>query len=86
MLRKERGVYLMDVWFVNGSERTAGTIVVDSGAAECVMPQHMLPKSPTLERKEGVRFAAANGGEMGNYGRKMVEFIPRTELGFTRRA
>ena len=86
MLRKERGVYLMDVWFVNGSERTAGTIVVGSGAAECVMPQHMLPKSPTLDRKEGVRFAAANGGEMGNYGRKMVEFIPRTELGFTRRA
>ena len=76
----------MDVWFINGAERVAGTIVVDSGAAECVMPRHMLAKTPTLARKEGVRFAAANGGEMGNYGRNIVEFIPREDMDFTRRA
>ena len=73
-------------WFVDETERIAGTIVIDSGAAECVMPQHMLPKNPTLERKAGVRFAAANGGEMGNYGRTMAEFVPREDPGFTRRA
>ena len=85
-MRKERGVYLMDVWFVNGAERVAGTTVVDTGAAECVMPRNMLSQTPTLERKEGVRFAAANGGEMGNYGRTIVEFIPREDSDFTRRA
>ena len=34
----------------------------------------------TLEKlaaKAGVRFAAANGAELGNYGRKMVNFLPK---------
>ena len=39
-LRKERGVYVMDVEFWDGDKRVKGEIIVDSGAAENVMPRH----------------------------------------------
>ena len=50
---------------------------MDSGAAECVMPRDFLTDVEALSAKPGVRFAAANGGEMGNYGRKLISFAPR---------
>ena len=77
-LQKRNGVYVMEVYFIDGDgRRTLGEIIIDSGAAECVMPKEMLPNLETLSPKAGVRFAAANGGEMGNYGRKLITFVPR---------
>ena len=55
----------------------SGEIIVDSGASECVMPKDMLPHLEKRAAKAGVRFAAANGAELGNYGRKMVTFLPK---------
>ena len=68
-----------------------GKIVVDSGAAENVMPWSWLENSKTISKQEGIRFVAANGGAMGNYGRRVVEFEPAyeeeaEEQGFKRHA
>ena len=94
-------VYVMDVLYKVGKKFVKGKIVVDSGAAECVMPYGMLPHLEVLPKKKGIMFTAANGKEMGNYGQKLVEFVQfdgRDEtkrhddkmmvngLGFTRRA
>ena len=76
-LRKKSGVYVMEVIFIDGDRKIVGEIIVDSGAAECVMPKDFLPNLETLSAKAGVRFAAANGGEMGNFGRKLITFVPR---------
>ena len=53
-----------------------GEIVMDSGAAENVMPKSWLPEAEEIERQRGIKFIAANGIEMGNNGRKVVEFEP----------
>ena len=76
-LKKKNGVYVMEVYFLDGDRKILGEIIVDSGAAECVMPKDMLPNLEKLSAKVGIRFAAANGGEMGNYGRKLINFLPR---------
>ena len=76
----------MEVNFIVGNKYIPGEIIIDSGAAECVMPRHMLPEIEERAAKQGIRFAAANGGEMGNYGRKLIHFCPRSAEGFTRRA
>ena len=67
----------MEVVFIVGDKKLVGEIIIDSGAAECVMPREMLPNLETLPAKAGVRFAAANVGELGNYGRKLITFVPR---------
>ena len=41
------------------------------------MPKEMLPNLEKLTAEVGVRSAAASGGEMGNYGRKLISFVPR---------
>ena len=41
------------------------------------MPREILLNLETLTAKAGIRFAAANGGELGNYGRKLITFVPR---------
>ena len=76
-LKKKNGVYILEVWFIVDGQKVGGEIIVDSGAAECVMPRAMLPQLETMSAKAGVRFAAANGAELGNYGRKMVNFLPK---------
>jgi ribosomal protein L15 len=75
-MKKERGVYVLDVVFnVGGGERKI-QIVVGSGAAECVMPHDTLKELMKRPAAQGVKFVAANGEEIGNYGRKTVEFRP----------
>ena len=89
-LRRERNLYMLDVWFLKeGGSKEAGSIVVDSGASEHVMPKDMLMDVKMLQRKPGVKFMAANGGEMEYLGMKDIKFIPRggkNESGFGRRA
>ena len=90
-LKKEGNVFVMKVVFKDGEVKKRGKIVVDSGAAENVMPWSWLEHSKTMERQEGIHFVAANGGSMGNYGRRIVEFEPMheeegEEQGFQRHA
>ena len=53
----------------------------------------MLAGLEVLPKKKRVKFTAANGKELGNYGRKLVEFVTDGShmmevdaAGFTRRA
>ena len=89
-LRRERNLYMLDVWFVTGEDRkVAGSIVVDSGASEHVMPKDILSDVKMFGRSPGVRFRAANGQGMEYLGRKDLKFIPRgiaCEAGFGRQA
>jgi hypothetical protein len=92
-MKKKNGVYIIDVVFKVGKKMIKGEIVIDSGAAECVMPYEMLAGLEVLPKEKGVKFTAANGKELGSYGRKLVEFVTDGShmmvvdaAGFTRRA
>ena len=61
---------------MNGESVTPARIIIDSGAAENVMPNNMFRNVPLTEKKKGVRFMAANGKEMANHGQKDIHFIP----------
>jgi hypothetical protein len=75
-LRKRGGVYVLDVVFFDGEKAVRGEVIIDSGAADNVMPKDMLTGITTKEKEPGTRFVAADGGELGNYGRKDVQFCP----------
>jgi hypothetical protein len=75
-LRKRGGVYVMDVVFFDGERAVRGEVIIDSGAADNVMPKDMLTGITMREKEPGTRFVAADGGELGNYGRKDVQFCP----------
>jgi hypothetical protein len=66
----------LDVLFRVAGGTRKGQMVIDSGAAECVMPRDFLKELETKPAADGVRFVAANGEEIGNYGRKEVNFLP----------
>jgi len=51
-------------------------IAIDSGAADNVMPRGVMTNVELLEKEKGVGFAGANGSELGNYGRRVIEFVP----------
>ena len=76
MMKLERGVYTIKVKVLSGTREVTSSIVVDSGAAECVMPKDWYPDSQQMEEKKGVKFAGANGQDLGNFGRTLLEFIP----------
>ena len=81
---KKRGVYLVKANVWNGDGYVAEEIVIDSGAADNVMPKEALKREKMLG-KQAVKFQGANGAELGNYGRKIISFIP-AEWGFQGRA
>ena len=57
------------------SGESAGKITIDSGAADSVLPRDMLASEfPLLPKQEGIRFVAANGNVIGNYGRRNLAF------------
>ena len=54
-----------------------GKVTIDSGAAESVMPRGMLEGEPLVEgegKRLGVKYVAANGAKMVNYGQKRIRF------------
>ena len=54
-----------------------GKVTIDSGAAESVMPRGMLEGEPLVEgeaKRLGVKYVAANGARMENYGEKKIRF------------
>ena len=55
-LRKERGVYVLDVKYEAGGE---GTITLDSGAGVSVWPADLLPGVAMMPKEEGLRMVAA---------------------------
>ena len=63
-LKREGNIFVMDVIFKDGAAKKRGKIVVDSGAAENVMPWAWLENTETLKKQEGIHFVAANGGKM----------------------
>jgi hypothetical protein len=75
-LKRRNGVYVLDVIFFNGDEAVRGEVIIDSGAADHVMPRGMLEAVITREKEAGIKFVAADGAEIGNYGRKDVQFVP----------
>jgi hypothetical protein len=75
-LRKRGGVYVLDVIFFNGDDAVKGEVIIDSGAADNVMPKGILTGVAMREKERGTKFVAADGGELGNYGRKDVQFCP----------
>ena len=78
-MTKEKGVYAMRVQVPVEGKTVKTRIIVDSGAAECVMPKTWFPEIKALPAKKVLSFAGASGDDIGNFGRKMVEFVP---LGF----
>ena len=72
----EHGVYKLDVIFMNGEKAERGRIVIDSGAADNVMPSDELSEVPLQPREQGINFTSANGKPMANHGRNDVQFIP----------
>ena len=50
--------------------------MIDSGAADNVMPNAVLEKVELNDRDPGVSFTGANGHEMEYYGKKRVNFVP----------
>ena len=75
-LVRKNGVFVMQVNFIVGGKRIRGSIALDSGASECVMPAWLLEEIQTLAPKRGVSFVGANGDDLGNYGRKVIDFEP----------
>ena len=54
-----------------------GKVTIDSGAAESVMPRGMLDGERLVEgeaKRLGIKYVAANGAKMENYGEKRVRF------------
>ena len=67
---------------VSESETLEGKITIDSGAADSVMPMDTLKGVyPLLPKKEGVRFCAANGQTIQNYGRRQIAFRAKGRKG-----
>ena len=60
-----------------GCEELEGKIIIDSGAADSVMPKEVLEDALLMPKKEGLRFVAANGTVINNYGRRNVAFKAR---------
>ena len=86
-MRKNGGVYEVAVMFKVDEEWKEGIITIDSGAEECVMPKDWYKDVEMSEKKDGIKFMGADGSDLGNFGRKLMEFVPKEDFaGFTRRA
>ena len=85
-MKLENGVYKVDVIFMNGERSERRKILIDSGAADNVMPMTALSEVEMQPREIGANFSSANGKKKENLGRKDVKFIPydqwEAEFGF----
>ena len=64
-------------------QRTSGKITVDSGAAESVWPEDLMPEiwtKPSVGSKTGVTHIAASGNRMPNLREKKVHFRTKDGL------
>jgi len=70
-LRVERGVYVFDAKYEDGS---TGTMALDSGAGVNVWPQDWWSDAPMEPKALGLKMVAANGTEIANLGQKVIQF------------
>ena len=75
-MQLRRGIYVMDVVFLDGGTAVQGEVVVDSGAADNVIPNQVLNNIEVLEPETRAILVAADGNPMGNYGRRSIQFVP----------
>ena len=75
-LRKEKGIFILDAVILNGDTAEQGEIIIDSGAADNVMPEALMGKVALQPAQEGVKFSGPNGKEMKYYGRRELHFVP----------
>ena len=75
-MMRRKGIFVLEMVFINGDKAAQGEVVVDSGTADNVMPNGILDNITIREPEAGSKFVAAAGVEVGNYGRKDVQFIP----------
>ena len=76
-MQREIGVCVLEVMVLNGEVATPMKIIIDSGAAENVMPKNDLRGVEMKEKERGARFMAASGEEMSNYSPKDQSFMLR---------
>ena len=81
ILRKDNGVYVMDVIYADG---TAGVITLDSGAGMSVWPKTLQTQVP-MTRKSDIHLTAANGTAIENLGNKVIQFKGKRAPDFIRR-
>ena len=67
---------MLDVVFLDGDNAVKGEVIIDSGAADNVMPNGLMEGTVTREKEKGVNFVTADGNHLGNYGRKNIRFVP----------
>ena len=79
-LKKRGGTYEMNVMVKCGTVWKEVNVTVDSGAEECVMPHDWFPEAEFMEKKDGVRFMGADGSDLGNFGRRLIEFVPKEDF------
>ena len=61
---------------------STGKITIDSGAADCVLPKDVLTEMfPLLPAQAGIKFCAANGTPIQNYGRRKLLFTAKGKKG-----
>ena len=72
---QRNGVYIIRARVKDGDNWVDHEIVVDSGAADCVMPKNISLGTKMMDAEQGVKFAGANGNDLKNYGRRLIEFI-----------
>jgi hypothetical protein len=70
-LRKEKGVYVLDVEFEDGDR---STITLDSGAGVNVWPRGLKTNIPMEAKNESLKMFAANGTPIEHDGTKRVRF------------
>ena len=63
--------FVFEVVYDNGDR---GEITLDSGAGVNVWPKNLQSQVKMLPRRPGLRMAAANGTEIANLGRKVIQF------------
>ena len=71
MVKIQDETFVFDVEYDNGEK---GTITLDSGAGVNVWPRGARQDVPVMAKKPGLRMCAANGTEIKNYGRKVIQF------------
>ena len=79
-MQKVKGVFVVKAKIWDGEKYVESEIVMDSGAADNVMPKDILKGVEMMSKEEGVRFQGANGSELGNYGRERISFTPAVGL------
>ena len=70
-LKVKDGTYVFDVQYKDGE---VDEFTLDSGAGVNVWPQGRREDIPMMPKRSGLRMCAANGTEIQNLGRKIVQF------------